>query len=131
MFVKRAHVHLPTLVDFVRNADSGQNVESKILSLGAAHVRVTVDPTQAEPARKVGNQPPRRPHKIVTAAEVNAEVMIFHAAKDRLGDERETKLIVAASPIVAVVYAPANTPGHKFRTDLVTVGVAENAEQVA
>ena len=70
-------------------------------------------------------------HEIVAAAKIDAEVMIFHATKDRLGHERETKLIVAAHPVVAVVHAPANAPGNKFRTDLVTVGIAENAEQVA
>src|SRR5207302_7327501 len=97
----------------------------------SAHVRVTVDPTQAESARNVGNQPPLRSHEIVTAAEIDAEIMIFHSAKDRLRHEGETKLIVTASPVVAVVHAPANAPGNKFRTDLVTVGIAENAEQVA
>src|SRR5437899_3160330 len=55
--------------------------------------------------------------------------MIFHSTKDRLGHERETKLIVAARPVVAVVHAPANAPGNKFRTDLVTIGIAVNAAQ--
>src|SRR5947209_20216729 len=131
MFITRADVHFPTFVDFIRNADAGQNVESKILSLRSTHVRVTVDPTQTEPARKIGNEAPVRPDEIVTAAEINAEIMVLHTAKDRLGHEREAKLIVAASPVVAVVHAPANSPGNKFRTDLVTVGIAENAEQVA
>src|SRR2546430_2497284 len=131
MFVKRADIHLPTLVDFVGNADAGQNVESKILPLGAAHVGVTVDPAQAEPARKIRNEAPVWPDKIITAAEIDAEVMVLHSAKDRLGHQGETKLIVAASPVVAVVHAPANASGNKFRPDLVTTGVAENAKQIA
>src|SRR6266480_3693673 len=131
MFVKSTDVHLPTPVDLIRHADAGQNVESKILALRSAHVRVTVDPAQAEPTRKIGNETPERPDKIVTAAEIDAEVMVLHPAKDRLGHQGETKLIVAASPVVAVIHAPANSSGNKFRPDLVTVGVAENAKQVA
>src|SRR5438270_10986411 len=110
MLIKGADVHLPTLVDFIRHTDAGQNVESEILSLRSAHVRVTVDPTQTEPARKIGNQPPVRSHEIVAAAEIDAEVMIFHAAKDRLGHESETKLMITACPIIAVVHAPTNAP---------------------
>src|SRR5436190_1874529 len=55
--------------------------------------------------------------------------MIFHPTKDRLGHKGETKLIITARPVVAVVHAPANPPGNKFRTDLITVGVAEDIAQ--
>src|ERR1043166_9103788 len=123
MFVKRADVDLPTIIDFVRDADRGQDVESEILTLRTAHVRVAVDPTESEAAGKVGDESPIRPDKIVTAAEVHAEIMIFHAANDRLGHERETKLIVAARPIVGVVYTPATSAGGKFRRDLVAVAL--------
>src|SRR5436190_4638652 len=131
MFIKRANIHLPTSIDFIRHTDAGQNVEGEILALRSAHVGVTVDPAQAEPARKIGNEPPVRPDKIITAAEIDAEVMVLHSAKDRLGHQGETKLIVTASPVVAVVHAPANSSGNKFRPDLVTTGVAENAKQIA
>src|ERR1051326_2309926 len=91
---------------------------------------MTVDPTESETAGKVGDESPIRPDKIVTAAEVHAEVMIFYAANDRLGHERETELIVTARPIVGVVYAPANSGGDKLRRDLVAVGISKNAKQV-
>ena len=131
MLVKHARIDLPAFVDLVGHADPGQNVEREILALRPTHVRVTVDPTETEPARNVWNEPPVRPDEIVTAAEIDAEIMIFYAAKNWLGHERETKLIVAASPVVAVIDAPANPPRNKFGPDLVTIGIAEDAEQVA
>src|SRR5260370_14932057 len=131
MLVKHARIDLPTFVDLIRHADAGQNVEREILPLRPTHVRVTVDPTETEPARNVRNDPPVRPDKIVTAAEIHAKVMVLHPAKDRLCHQGETKLIVAASPVFAVIDAPANPPGNKFRPDLVTIGIAEDAEQVA
>src|SRR5437899_3292039 len=108
MLIKNADVDLPTLIQFVRHAGAGQNVEREILALRTAHVGVAVDPTEPEPARKIGNEAPVRPDKIVTAAEIYAEVMIFHAAKDRLRHQGETKLIVAAGPAVGLIYAPTN-----------------------
>ncbi len=131
MLVKHAGIDLPTFVDFVGHADAGQNVERKILALRPTHVRMTVDPTETEPARNVGNESPVRPDKIVTAAEIHPEVMIFHAANNRLGHERETKLIIAAGPTVAVIHTPADSTGNKFGPDLVTVRISEDAEQVA
>ena len=56
--------------------------------------------------------------------------MIFDAADDWLGHERETELIVTARPIVGVVHAPANATGDKLRSNFVTVGIAENSEQI-
>src|ERR1041385_2421322 len=92
---------------------------------------MAVDPAEPESAGKVRGEPAVWPDKIVTAAEVHAEIMIFHAANDRLGHERETKLIVTARPIVSVVYTPANSAGDKFRRDLVAVRISENAKQIA
>src|SRR5260370_42419434 len=107
MLVKRTRIDLPTVVDFVGHADARQNVERKILALRPTHVRMTVDPTETEPARNVRNDPPVRPDKIVTAAEIHPEVMIFHAANNRLGHERETKLIIAAGANVPCSHTPA------------------------
>src|SRR6266571_3991630 len=134
MLVKNARVYLPTLVDFIRHPHAGQNVESKILTLRSTHVRVTVDPTQTEAAGKIGNNSPVRSHKIITPAEVDAKIMVFHAAEDRLRHQGQTKLIVTAGPTPkafgAVIHTPANSTGDKLRPDLITVRVVENAEQV-
>src|SRR2546423_14469654 len=60
--------------------------------------------------------------------------MIFDTTNDRLGHERETKLIVAARPIPtalrSVIHKPADSAGHKLWRDFVTVGISKNAEQV-
>src|SRR5437660_5052756 len=131
MLVKGADVDLPILIDFVGHAEAGQNVEGEILSLRTAHVGVTVDPTETEAARNVGNQSPIRTNKIVTAAEVDAEIMIFDSADNRFGHQGETKLIVTARPAVAVVHAPPNAAGDELRSNFVTIGISENAEQIS
>src|SRR5260370_38553840 len=102
MLVKHARIDLPTVVDFVGHADARQNVERKILALRPTHVRMTVDPTETEPARNVGNESPVRPDKIVTAAEIHPEVMIFHAANNQLGHELETTLLISVDPYYAL-----------------------------
>src|SRR5262249_27698773 len=122
---------LPVLVDFVGDADAGQNIESEILSLCAGNSRMAVDPAQTESARDVRNESPVRPDEIVTAAEIDAEIMIFDAAKNRLGHQRQTKLIVTAGPVVGVVHPPANPPGDKLRPDLVAIWITEHPEQIS
>src|SRR5262249_24099 len=57
--------------------------------------------------------------------------MIFDAAKNRLGHQRQTKLIVTAGPVVGVVHPPANPPGDKLRPDLVAVWITEHPEQIS
>src|SRR5262249_3798825 len=91
---------------------------------------MTVDPTESEFTREVGNDPPIGPDKIVTAAQIDTEVMVLDSAKDGLGQEGQAKLIVAARPVLAVVYAPTNPPGQEFGTDFITVGVTQNAKQI-
>src|SRR5258708_35163789 len=56
--------------------------------------------------------------------------MIFDAANNWLRHQGETKLIVTSRPVVAVVHAPADPAGDKLWSNLVTVGIAEHAEQV-
>src|ERR1700757_905191 len=106
MPIKHAGIDLPAAVDFVGESGSGQNVEGEILSLRSAHVRMTVDPTQTEPAGKIRNNSPVRAHKIITAPEVDAEIMIFHAANDRFRHQGETKLVVTTRPVLAIVHSP-------------------------
>src|SRR5713101_7601942 len=134
MLVENADVDLPMFVEFIGDACARQNVEREILSLRSAHVRMTVDPTEAEPARKVWNEPPVRPDKIVTAAEVHAEVMVLHAANNRFRHEGETKLIVAPGPTPnafgAVVHAPPDASGDELRSNLIAVGISDYAKQV-
>src|SRR5262249_15005751 len=131
MLIKRTDVDLPVFFDFVRHPDAGQNIESEILSLCAGNSRVAVDPTQTESARNVWNEPPVRPDEIVTAAEIDAEIMIFDASKNWLRHHRQTKLIVAAGPAVCVVHSPANPSGDKLRPDLVAVRITEHSEQIS
>src|SRR6266480_4745520 len=109
MLIENARVNFPALIDLIGSADAGQNVESKILTLRSAHVRIAVDPAETESAGKIGNDSPVGTHKIVTSAEIDAEVMIFHAAKDRLRHQGQAELIVAARPVVAVIHAPTNS----------------------
>src|ERR1700741_3562917 len=120
MLIKNSGIHFPTLVDLIGEAGAGQNVEGEILALRAAHIRVAVDPTEAETAGKIRNDAPVRLNKLVTAAAVHAEIMIFNAADSRLRHQRERELIVATRPVVAVVHAPANPARDKLRRDLVT-----------
>src|SRR5438270_564973 len=105
MLIENARVQFPALIDLIGNAGASQNIEGKILPLRSAHVRIAVDPTEAESAGKVGNQAPVGPDKIVAAAEIDPEVMILHAAKDWFRHQGEAKLVVTAHPIVAVVHA--------------------------
>ena len=80
---------------------------------------MTVDPSQTEPARKVGNEPAARSNKVVTHSEIEPEVMVLDSAKNRFRDRANIKLVVAAQPDVALHNSPPNARGQEFRANLV------------
>src|SRR5947209_10032952 len=131
MLVKHSGIDLPVIVDLIGKSHRRQNIEGEVLALRSAHIRMAVDPTQTKAAAKIGGDAPVSLHKIVAAAEVDSEIMAFDAAKNRLGQQGEAKLMIAASPVVFVVHAPTHAPGDKFRADFVIVRVAEHAEKIS
>src|SRR5207302_1411847 len=122
MLVKNAGGRFPMIVDFVGNADGGEDVEGEILALRAEMIGVAVDPTEADATRDVGDETRVWFHEIVTQANRNAVVEILRAAHNRFGHAENVDLVEAAQPTVLVHRAPAPARGDELARDLVAVG---------
>jgi len=70
---------------------------------------MAVDPTQTQAGGNVRDESRSWPDEVITRTEVESEIMIFDAAKNRLRDRADIKLIVTAEPAVRVYGAPSHT----------------------
>jgi hypothetical protein len=131
VLVKDTGTDFPMFVQSIGETGRGQNIESEILPLTVAKGVGAVDKAGTDAAGDVGLDPPAGPDEDVPNAGGNAEITILRPPKNRLRHGEKIHLIVTAEPAVGVaVDTPAEPGGDKFRTDLVVVGVAEDAEEI-
>ena len=75
MLVLHPRVHFPVIVNWISKSNPGQNIKSEVLSLRSTEIGTAVDPAEAKTAGEVGDNAPVSLHKIVTAAEIDPEML--------------------------------------------------------
>ncbi len=131
MLVKNAHVDLEAIIDRVVDPRRAQDVEGEILPLTLENRVRAVDPTKADAPGCIRLQTPAGTDKDMTEAHREAEVMVLRSLENRLSHTEEIDLVVAAKDAVVIaVNPPTQTGRDEFRSDLVFVRIADNAEKV-
>src|SRR5262249_16909407 len=126
-----ADVEFPMIVYQIIHADRGQDVEGKVLSLPLTKLIGAIDKAGPDPTRGVRLQAPARAHKNMAESGRNSEVVIFRSAKNWFRHGEEVNLVISAKDTVVVaIHAPTQTPSKELRTNLVTVRIADETEQV-
>src|SRR5215831_4743442 len=119
MLVERSDIHFPVIIDNVRNAGGGQDVECKILSLSAWHFGMAVDAARAYTAGDVRNESPVWLNKVVAKPHVKSEIVILDSFENRLRHGADVELMIPAQPVVTSIDSPADALCQKERADLI------------
>ena len=84
----------------------------------------------ADAARNVRHEPATPWHEIVAKAQIESEIIVFDAAKNRFRHGTDIKLIVTAEPRVAIYNSPSNPSCEKFSSDFVAGGRVDRTKKI-